>query len=170
MLVIRDGRADELDEIADLIAAAYAQFGPPPGSAKELVDAFDEYRVDQRDVWSRLVDSQLIVAEEEGRLVGAVTFYPPGAEKKSERWPPEWAAFRLLAVPPDARGKGVGRALTDECLRRARDLGAPVMGLHTTIVMDVARAMYERMGFTRFPENDFPITDDFVVMAYTLPL
>ena len=50
------------------------------------------------------------------------------------------------------------------------DLGAPVMGLHTTIVMDVARAMYERMGFTRFPENDLPITDDFVVMAYTLPL
>jgi len=170
MLVIRDARADELDEIADLIAAAYAQFGPAPGSPKELVDAFDEYRVDQRDVWSRLVDSQLIVAEGEGRLVGAVTFYAPGGEKKGERWPPEWAAFRLLAVLPDARAKGVGRALTDECLRRARDLGAPVMGLHTTIVMDVARAMYERMGFTRFPENDLPITDDFVVMAYTLPL
>src|SRR5207302_1713857 len=146
MLVIRDARADELDEIADLIAAAYAQFGPAPGSPKELVDAFDEYRVDQRDVWSRLVDSQLIVAEGEGRLVGAVTFYAPGGEKKGERWPPEWAAFRLLAVLPDARGKGVGRALTDECLRRARDLGAPVMGLHTTIVMDVARAMYEPIG------------------------
>jgi hypothetical protein len=26
------------------------------------------------------------------------------------------------------------------------------------------------MGFKRFPENDFPITDDFVVMAYTLEL
>ena len=51
MLVIRDARADELDEIADLIAAAYAQFGPAPGSPKELVDAFDEYRVDQ-DHWA----------------------------------------------------------------------------------------------------------------------
>jgi hypothetical protein len=30
--------------------------------------------------------------------------------------------------------------------------------------------MYERMGFSRFPENDIPITDDFVVVAYRLPL
>jgi hypothetical protein len=44
------------------------------------------------------------------------------------------------------------------------------MGLHTTIVMGVARAMYERMGFMRFPENDFHITDDFTVMAYSLEL
>ena len=52
----------------------------------------------------------------------------------------------------------------------ARALGAPVVGLHTAHIMAVAQAMYERIGFTRYPENDFPITDDFVVVAYTLPL
>jgi ribosomal protein S18 acetylase RimI-like enzyme len=170
MLTIRAARPDELDEVAGLLEASYAQYGAPEGSPEELVKAFDEYRLEQRDVWSRLADSVLIVAEQDGRITGAVTFYPPGEEKKAERWPKEWAAIRLLAVHPSARGRGIGKALTEECLRRARELGATTMGLHTTVVMDVARAMYERMGFTRFPENDFPITDDFTVMAYTLPL
>ena len=34
-------------------------------------------------------------------------------------------------------------------------LGAPVLGLHTTAPMKVARAMYERMGFERAPRYDF---------------
>jgi len=167
---IRDAREDELDEVADVISAAYAQYGPPQGSVGVLVEAFDEYRVEQRDVRSRLADSQLIVAVDDGRITGTVTFYPPGSEKKGEGWPLEWAAIRLLAVHPDARGRGLGRALTDECVRRARALGAPTVGLHTAHIMAVAQAMYERMGFTRYPENDFPITDDFVVVAYTLSL
>lgn len=170
MPVIRDVTPEELDEAADVISAAYAEYGPEVGSEQALIDAFEEYRKEQRDVRSRLADSVLVVAEERGRIVGTVTFYPPGDEKKAEGWPPEWAAIRLLAVLPDARGTGLGRLLTEECLRRARALGAPVMGLHTTRVMDVARAMYERMGFARYPENDIPITDDFVVVAYTLPL
>lgn len=170
MPVIRDAKLEELDEIADVISAAYAQYAPPPGSGKVLLDAFAEYREEQRDVRARLGDSQLIVAAENGRILGAVTFYPPGSDKKGENWPLGWAAIRLLAVHPDARGKGLGRLLTDECLRRARALGAPVVGLHTAHIMAVAQAMYERMGFSRYPENDFPITDDFVVVAYTLPL
>jgi ribosomal protein S18 acetylase RimI-like enzyme len=167
---IRDAREDELDEVADVISAAYAQYGPPQGSVGALVDAFDEYRVEQRDVRSRLADSQLIVAVDDGRIAGTVTFYPPGSEKKGEGWPLEWAAIRLLAVHPDVRGRGLGRSLTDECVRRACALGAPTVGLHTAHIMAVAQAMYERMGFIRYPENDFPITDDFVVVAYTLAL
>ena len=94
----------------------------------------------------------------------------PRRDRCKPGWPTEWASIRLLAVLPNGRGTGLGRVLTEECLRRARDLSAPVMGLHTTRVMAVAQAMYERMGFARYPENDHPITDDFVVVAYTLPL
>jgi ribosomal protein S18 acetylase RimI-like enzyme len=171
MLVIRNARDDELDMVADLISDSYAEYGTDAaGMSADLAKAFDEYRIEQRDVRSRLADSDLIVAEDDGRLVGTVTYYPPGAQKAAEGWPPEYAAIRLLAVHPNARGKGVGRALTDETLRRAREQGAPVFALHTTQVMDVARAMYERMGFVRYPKNDFPITEDFVVMAYRLEL
>ncbi|MGZ4129021.1 MAG: GNAT family N-acetyltransferase [Actinomycetota bacterium] len=169
-VTIRDARDDELDQVADLLEAAYAQYGPPPESSVELAEAFDEYRTNIRDVRSRLNESVLIVAEQDGRIVGSVTFYPPSSEGTGEGWPAGWAAFRLLGVDPSARGAGIGRALTEECLCRARALGATTMGLHTTVVMDVARAMYERMGFTRYAQNDMPITDDFTVMAYRMTL
>src|SRR5881397_172598 len=56
-------------------------------------------------------------------------------------WPDGWASIRLLGVLPEARGLGLGGALMAECLRRARADGATMMGLHTTTLMDVARAM-----------------------------
>lgn len=169
-MVIRDARADELEAVADLLSAAYAQYGPGPDASDVLVKAFDEYRREIRDVRGRLPHSQLIVAELDGAIAGSVTFYPPGSDKSGEGWPVEYAAIRLLGVDPAARGKGIGRALTEECFRRARALGAKTMGLHTTTLMDVARGMYERMGFARYPENDLPISDDFTVMAYRMPL
>jgi ribosomal protein S18 acetylase RimI-like enzyme len=55
----------------------------------------------------------------------------------------------MLVVDPAQRGKGVGRALTDECLRRARRDGASVIALHTSPIMTVALSMYLRMGFER---------------------
>jgi len=169
-VIIRDAREDELDAVGDLIVRAYAEYGPGADAPPDLTAAFEEYAVEQRDVQSRMEDSIPIVAEIDGRLVGTVTFYPPKLEGTGEGWGPMWAGIRLLGVDPDARGAGIGRALTEECVRRARALGAVEMGLHTTRLMEVARAMYERMGFSRFPENDIPITDDFVVVAYRLPL
>ncbi|MGZ4142058.1 MAG: hypothetical protein ACXVQY_06060, partial [Actinomycetota bacterium] len=59
-VTIRDARDDELDQVADLLEAAYAQYGPPPESSVELAEAFDEYRTNIRDVRSRLNESVLI--------------------------------------------------------------------------------------------------------------
>ena len=119
---------------------------------------------------SRLGVADLIVAEVAGRLSGAVTFYPEASHSEREIWPAGWAGVRLLAVLPDARGLGIGKALMDECLRRCRQLAVPTLGLHTTEPMDVARGMYERMGFARTPEYDFHQNPGLVIMAYRLDL
>ena len=63
--------------------------------------------------------------------------------------------IRLLAVDNAARGKGVGKALTQFCIERARELGKARIVLHTTRVMQAAWTLYERLGFVRFPEIDF---------------
>ena len=132
--------------------------------------AWIEYRDEIRDVRSRLATSTLIVAEDAGSLLGAVTYYPDARLEPHATWPPNWANFRLLAVAPGARGRGVGRLLTEECIRRARAAGREALGLHTTGLMQVARAMYERMGFARVPELDFFPVPQFQVMAYRLIL
>lgn len=48
-----------------------------------------------------------------------------------------------------SRGKGIGRALTNECLARAKRDGANVIALHTSPIMTVALPMYQRMGFVK---------------------
>ena len=162
-LRLRDARPDELDSVALLLRDAYLEY------EKFLPrDTWQYYLEDIMNVRGRLGAADLIVAELEGELAGTVTLYlKPSAESG---WPAGWAGVRLLAVHPSYRGKGIGRALMDECIRRCRQRGIGTIGLHTTMMMEVARGMYERMGFVRVPEYDFHPRPEVVVMAYRLDL
>jgi len=167
---VRDARSEELGQVALLMRDAYQEY-----RTSFPAEVWEGYLRDIMDVRSRIGISELIVAErgrpEEGaRLVGAVTFYPDASQSERERWPSGWAGLRLLSVPPEARGMGIGRVLMDECLRRSRRLGVPTLGLHTTEIMSVAREMYERMGFVRVPEFDLHPRPQVVIMAYRLDL
>ena len=164
-LRIRDAGSEELDQVALLIRDAYVEY-----QASFPPEVWEGYARDIMDVRSRLDTSELIVAEHAGGVVGAVTFYPNASPSEQGEWPPGWTGVRLLAVHPDARGLGIGRALMDECLRRSRQRGAGTLGLHTTELMAVARGMYERMGFVRMPEFDFHPAPGVVVIAYRLDL
>jgi len=164
MLRIRDARADELDAVAGVMVAAYDEYIPADATGDLLA-----YREQIRDVRSRQAHATLILAEQAARIVGAVTYYSDGHGAHAG-CPQEWAVIRLLAVHPDARGRGIGRALTEECIGRARAAGARAVGLHTTVFMAVARAMYERMGFVRVPDFDFWPMPGIHVMAYQLVL
>ena len=170
-VTIRDARDDELDAVGLLTEEAYEEYMPGDEATAERRAAFDTYRMDIRDVRERVErGATVIVAERDGRLIGSATYYAPGVDKSEEGWPAEMAGMRLLGVLPAERGHGIGRALTDETLRRARSAGAPSFGLHTTELMAIARAMYERMGFVRVPENDFSPAPDLLVTAYRLEL
>jgi ribosomal protein S18 acetylase RimI-like enzyme len=81
-----------------------------------------------------------------------------------------WPEVRLVSVAPEARGRGVARALMDECLRRARSSGATAIGLHTSRSMQAAMQMYKRMGFVRVPEFDHQPPGAELVEAYRLEL
>ncbi|MBU0622850.1 MAG: GNAT family N-acetyltransferase [Gammaproteobacteria bacterium] len=96
---------------------------------------------------SALADAgEVIVAEVDGRIVGAVAYIGPGAPK-AEFFRPEWAIMRMLVVAPAFRGQGIGSALAHECLHRAKRDGASEFALHTSELMQVALPMYLRMGF-----------------------
>lgn len=162
---IRDALPEEMDEAAAVLGAAYGEY-----AASMPPELWEGYRADIVDVRSRLYESELVVAEHEGNLVGTVTFYPPGGRNGRSYWPEEWAGIRLVAVHPDFRGKGIGRALTEECIIRARAIGAPTVGLRTSSIMSVAMALYKRMGFVRMPESDFRPSLSIVAEAFRLDL
>jgi ribosomal protein S18 acetylase RimI-like enzyme len=141
---LRDFRPADADAVNRVALAAFAEFRDEyadwPTHADRLARAAELAAV-----------GETIVAcgERDGGpelVVGVVTYlgpHPPGVPRST----PEWAAIRLLAVDPAFRGRGLGRALTEECLRRARRDGASVVALHTSPIMRVALPMYLRMGF-----------------------
>ncbi len=53
-----------------------------------------------------------------------------------------------IAVHPDERGRGVGRALLAECIRRSAAAGAQAIYLEVRQSNRIAIRMYEREGFT----------------------
>ncbi len=161
----RDARIDEIDSVSTLLEESYREY-----ASLVPAEAWESYRQDILDVRGRLRDSELIVAEFDGRLVGAVTLYLHGSPSLS--WPEGWAGIRLLGVLPGYRRKGVGAALMDECVRRCRNAGLTTIGLHTTTAMAGARRIYERMGFVRVPQYDFAPDDgdEAVVLAYRLDI
>ncbi|HEX6909426.1 MAG TPA: GNAT family N-acetyltransferase [Longimicrobium sp.] len=164
---MRDARAEDREAVAALTLRAYGEYADrmDPQAWAELEGAL------RRALANGDPSVQRIVAERGGQLVGSVMLWPPAADvyggyTEAAAWP----ELRLLAVAPSARGLGVGRALVEECVRRARAMGAPVLGLHTSRSMEAAIGMYERMGFVRAPAHDFQPPGAELVTAYQLPL
>lgn len=163
-LVIRDARPEEHEAMRALTLQAYGQYA----------------QVMEPDAWAGLdaavraaleiENAERIVAERGGRLVGSVMLFPPGDAYVGRTGPVSWPELRLLAVAPEARGGGVGQALVEECVRRARRMGATNLGLHTSRSMEAAIRMYRRMGFLRAPEHDFQPPGAELVEGYRLPL
>ncbi|MBZ9750006.1 GNAT family N-acetyltransferase [Deinococcus sp. HMF7604] len=84
----------------------------------------------------------LLAAEEEGELVAC------GALK---RWDAESAEVKRMYTVPDARGRGIGRALLEELQARGQAEGYARLVLETGDQQAAALALYERAGFRRIP-------------------
>jgi len=163
---IRDARRGDGDAIREVTLAAYQEY------AASMPALWNGYR---QNIVATLADvgpAEQLVAEHDGTIVGTVLLYPPRRLTSPQGDPVEmpWPEIRLLAVAPAARGRGIGAALVQECVRRARGTGAPVLSLHTTDLMKTAMRMYERMGFVRAPELDFHPAPGLTVKGYRLDL
>ena len=141
------------------------------------VSAFDQFR-DHYDDWPAMraglsktsdlgVSGEVIIAEFQGAFAGAVAYFGPNSQKAAffdQRWP----IIRMLVVDPAFRGKGIGRALSDACIARARRDGSPIIALHTSPIMLVALPMYLKMGFVK--AHDAPPIFGVAYAVYTKAL
>ena len=159
---IRPADPDELTMVGELTLAAYVTDGH--------LDADDDYAGELRAADQRSAQADLVVAATpDGRLLGTVTFVLPGTPWAEVSRPGE-AEFRMLAVAPEHRGRGVGSALAQWCVDRAREQGCTAVALSTLQSMATAHRMYERMGFVRAPERDWWPDPDVKLIVYLLDL
>ena len=125
------------------------------------------YRQNIVETLARPAPALQLVAEDADAVVGTVLLYPAASGTGYAR---PWPEVRLLAVTPPARGRGIAGALVRECIGRARASGAGVLSLRTTDFMQVAMAMYERLGFVHAPEIDLRPAPGIVIKGYRLDL
>lgn len=156
---VREVRPEEYAEAGRVTALAYREFVGPGETS------WGDYLRELADVEGRARAASVLVAVLDGTIVGSATLEL--GERIDDDDPPlepDEAHLRMLGVHPEARGRGVARALVKACLDRARAAGRRRLTLNTTQRMEAARRMYEAMGFERLPDRVFP--DGFVLLTY----
>ena len=161
--LIRPALDSELDAAGDLTAETFITDGHTPRGST--------YEPRLRDGHDRAANAELLVAVDPGTgaLLGSVTYAPPGSPYADLAEGQE-GEFRMLAVTPAARGRGVGEALVRACLDRSRELGLPRVVMSTQQDMVRAHRIYERMGFVRTPERDWSPVPGVDLMTYAIEL
>ncbi len=119
----------------------------------------------RREVLER--EGTFLVAVMDDRVLGAVLLLNADSSLRQVAQADE-REFRVLAVLPETRGSGVGRALVEACIERVR--GAHGLVLWTRPVMVAAQRLYERVGFVRVPERDTEDPRGFARLVYRIQL
>ena len=161
-ITVRQADTSEFGEIRRITVGAYSDAG--------YID--DEYAYNHilAGIEEGYAGSSLLVAESGGTLVGSVFVTRPGGDFSDVAHDGE-LEFRMLAVEPDQQHRGVGRALVQAVIDRARR-DPDVSGVVLTIApdMDGQHKLYEEMNFVRIPSRDFLLTETFALHVYKLAL
>lgn len=162
-LVIRPAQDEELPAVGALTFDAYAADG--------FVSSDGEYAAELRDAATRAREAELYVAvDEEGWLLGTVTYCPVGSAYQEVASGPTEGEFRMLAVAPDARRQGVAEALVRMCVERSDELGYDAVVLSSMPKQEQAQRLYTRLGFRRTPELDWRPLPEIELLAFRLDL
>ena len=161
---VRELRPGEEIEAGRITRLAYQEFADPGDPD------WADYLARIGDVAGRAGRVPVLVALEEGRILGSATLESEEARLGDDPIEPGTVNMRMLGVDPRARGRGAGRALVEACVRRARQGGKRALTLHTTQAMTAAQNLYTAMGFVRDAARDWRVSEDFTLYAYRLDL
>ena len=120
------------------------------------VEAFftveDEDRAQLEDPNTHILDKggAILIAEYQGEAVGTVGLVPGHHEGMLE--------LIKMSARSDIQGKGIGRALMDAAIEKAREMGASQIWLETNTSLEAALALYRKSGFRELTGDELTPT------------
>jgi GNAT superfamily N-acetyltransferase len=144
-VVLRRGGPQDVRFLRDMLHHAYYWKERAPDSGPGPVALYVK-------AWGRPGDTA-VIALDKGFPVGAAWYRLFDRERPGYGFVDEQTPELAIAVVPNARGKGIGSALLDALLERARDEGHARISLSVDRANSGAIELYERHGFA-------PVGDD----------
>ena len=140
---VRPGTLEDFADAARLELAMSEAMEPSPSFSDVTPQTYEEALAE----WQEDGDSdayELFVAEREGRVVGHILLYrrPPDLRVREDS-----IDLSQASTEPEARGTGVGRALTEHVLAWAHEQGIPVMTTDWRMTNLWASRFWPRRGF-----------------------
>ncbi len=144
---------DSLEELTALLHRAY----------KYLADLGLKFLATHQDVETtrhRAQAGDCFVAVREGRLIGTITFYRPGAHSKCPYYClPEVCHVGQLAVDPALQKLGLANRLMDHVEAHGRDLGYSEIALDTAEPARHLIEWYNRRGYRVVAHQQWDVTN-----------
>jgi GNAT superfamily N-acetyltransferase len=142
--LIRRATVDDAEAVSELVQRAYEHWVPVVGGRPRPMD--DDYsEVLESEEFEGWVDA-------EGDVINGVIVLQPEAD---HLW------VDNVAVDLAIKGSGVGRALLEFAIERARELNLPDVRFFTHERMAENRDIYARLGWAEYDEEK-PLADFFV--------
>lgn len=154
--MVRNAMPAEFEEIGKLMVRVYSQLEGFP--KQEEQPAYYKMLANIGELTKKPETELLVAVSVDNKIKGAVVYfsdmqyYGSGGTATQEK---NAAGFRLLAVDESARGNGIGKLLTNECIRKAKEKQLSQVIIHSTEAMQTAWKMYEGIGFKRSEDLDF---------------
>lgn len=139
---IRQIKETDNTSLAEIIRQAFHDFDAPTrGTVYEDPTTDNLFALFAKD------GSICWVAETEEGIAGCCGLYP------TPNLPQGCVELVKFYLASSARGKGIGKALMQQCLQSARELGYTQIYIESLPQFSTAVGMYEKLGFEHIPES-----------------
>lgn len=140
MILFREIEQRDNAAIAQIVRSAMIEFRANPKTTvlgdPSLNTMFENYRQPRAAFFIALMDEEVVGGSGIKQLDGTT-------ENTCE--------LQRMFLIPSARGKGIGKALMDRCVAKAREFGYEKIYLESLPQMTSAVALYRKYGFTEIP-------------------
>ena len=150
---LRPATNTDCEHIANLVYGVLREYNLKPDPASTDADI--------RDIESSYFSrggTFLVLEAEDGSIIGAYGIYPLEQDT---------CELRKMYLHKTYRGQGLGKALLDDALSKAKRLGFRRMVLETASVLKEAIALYQSYGFVKYTPDHLSSRCD---QAYVLEL
>lgn len=135
-VVLRPIRPEDNAVIATIIRQALTEFGAnKPGTVYYDESTDHLYELFQQK------GAMYFIAEQQGQMLGGGGIFPTNG------LPVGTCELVKMYLRKEARGKGIGRILIEQCMQAAKEQGYTSMYIETMPELKPALGMYEKCGF-----------------------